>query len=78
MDELLTKAPVDILVPVDLWPEEPELKNPNHVYAILPPIFSCKKEYLDLSSLKRREQIPTEGETTGKEDENLCHFGTTT
>ena len=62
MDELLTKAPVDILVHFNLWPEEPEKKNPNHVYAVLPPIFLCKKEYLDLSSLKRRERVPVEGE----------------
>ena len=63
------------MVHFDIWPEELELKNPKHVYAILPPIFSYKKEYLNLSSLKRRPQLPTEGEKTGKEDENLCHFG---
>ena len=75
MDEVLAKAPVDILIHFDLWPAECEKQNPKNVYPMLPPIFSSKKEYLNLFLLKRHFQLSAEGKETVQRKPNRNQFG---
>ena len=75
LDELLAKAPVDILTHFALWPEQCEKQNPQHVYPMLPPMFSSMKEYQKLCSLERRYRLSKRSKATTLGKANRCMFG---